>query len=154
MPASPGVGHECKAYYNSATYATPTWVEIDEAIDVGIVEFSTTMIEIMTRKSQWAANRPGRTRLAVEASYLYRANSTVFNFLRAAKFANTAVDFSFMDGAIATAGSEGLRMWGYLAEFPINQALEEAVVLDTIRIAHGLVLASGVRQEPTWTIVT
>lgn len=147
------VGNQCKLYFNSATNASPTWVLIDEVGDVSIPDLGLDLAEIATRASNWRANLPGLFNSSLEFEYLYRANTTVFDALRAKFFARTPTQFAVMDGAIATIGSEGLKGYFLIDKFPIDQALVAAVKTQ-VHCAPAYFEESAVRIEPTWAVIS
>jgi hypothetical protein len=98
----PIVGGNCKLYYNSGTVASPTWVEISEIGDLSVPDFANTLAEIKTRASQWDAALPARKKLAVEFSYLYKADTTIWQFLRDMYWNSEIHEFAVADGDIAT----------------------------------------------------
>jgi hypothetical protein len=153
----PIVGGNCKMYYNSATYSSPTWVEMTEVGDVSIPDLGSNLAEINTRSSKWTRNLAGQMKLAVEFTYLYKADTTVFDFLRALFFSQGTNEFAVMDGAIATAGTEGLRFPGLIENFPINQNLEEVSMVDTCRLALAYMCDGGTPADvvdPAWMVVS
>lgn len=153
-PCEALIGADCKLYYNSATLATPTLVEIDEVSDVNIPDFAHTMAEIVTRSGDFAYNKPAKTRVSADATYLYRANDTVWQYLKGQFLGKILIDLFILDGPYDTDGVEGLRMACYLEQFPINQPLEEFVTQDTLRFLPGYACdPNGDKIDPAWVIM-
>ena len=150
----PIVGGKCKLYYNTGTYAIPVWVEITECGDVSIPDLGSNLAEINTRGSKWIKNLPAQMVMAVEFTYLYRADPTVFDFLRTAFFDQTTHEFAVMDGDIATVGTEGLRLPACIENFPINQNLEEVTMVDTVRLALAYMCDTDTVVDPEWYIIS
>lgn len=150
----PIVGGKCKLYYNTATYAAPAWVEIIECGDVSIADLGSNLAEISTRGSKWVKNLPAQMVMAVEFTYLYKADPPVFDFLRQAFFNQTSHEFAVMDGDIATVGSEGLRLPAVIENFPINQNLEEVTMVDTVRLALAYMCDNDTVVDPEWYVVS
>jgi hypothetical protein len=150
----PIVGGDCKLYYNSGTVATPVWAEIAEIGDLSVADFSNSVAEVKTRASEWDAGLPARKKVAVEFSYLYKADTTVWEYLRDMFLNRTIAEFAVADGAIATAGTEALRLAVFIENFPITQNLEEVSMVDTVRLAHAYMCESDVRITPEWMEVS
>lgn len=152
MPG-PIIGLDCKLYYNSATYGTPTWVEVSEIGDLTLPDFTLSLAEIKTRSSVYVKHLAGLKTLSVEFDYLYGAASTVFNYLRTAFFDRTVEEFAIMDGPIATTGREGIRGPFFIESFPINQNLEEASMVQGVRLALSYLDQEGTSRDPEWYTV-
>jgi hypothetical protein len=146
------VGGDMKLYYNTGTYGVPVWTEIDEIGDLSL-EDAFSMAEIRTRSSNFVRTKPSRRTVALEFPYLYKANSTVFDALRAAYWGKTSIEVAAMDQAVATSGAEGLRAFVHLESFPLNQAVEDFAQVDTIRLTNAQHLESGSLVDPTWMTV-
>ena len=146
------VGGDAKAFYNTGTYAVPVWVEIKAIGDVTIPDLNVSLAEIKVRMTKWNLNLPANFTAAVEFSYLWGADTAVFDYLRGAFFDRTITDIAIMDGAMVS-GAEGLRAHWMIENFPINQNLEEAMMIDTVRLAPAWFEDGGTLREPVWYIV-
>jgi hypothetical protein len=93
---------------------------------------------------------PARKKLAVEFSYLYKADTTIWQFLRDMYWNSEIHEFAVADGDIATIGTEALRFAACVENFPIMQNLEEVSMVDTVRLAHAYMCESDTRVEPEW----
>jgi len=148
MATAPQIGLDCKAYYNSATNASPTWVEITDAIDVSY-EYGTTQVAIKSRASINMGNVSGLINHGATFTLLHTVGT---NAVRAALLAivsgRAPKQFAFMDGAIATAGSIGVKSYFNVEGMNASQPLEEGMTWDiTLKPAH--FIESTAKVEPT-----
>ena len=110
-PTAPVMNYQCKAYRNTGTYGTPTWVLFDNMGSVKIND-ERGEVEIPLRsEGVFEGFIAGRRKLTLEWDMLYNPADTSQTLFRAAYDAETQVgiDLAFMDQAIATAGSAGPR---------------------------------------------
>lgn len=123
------LGLSCKLYRNSATFATPTWVEIDEVQDV-TVGLDKNEGVIKKRGSGYELNLPGQKTTAINFGFLHddTTNTTSnFDVLRDAYFDDDIIDFLAIDGASGTSGSTGFRAECFVKNFSENEPLEDGV---------------------------
>jgi len=137
MATLPQAGLDCKAYYNSGTNASPTWVEITDAIDVSF-EYGTTTIPIKSRASINMAHLCGLINTGATFTLLHTLGT---NTVRAALLGiisgRAPKQFAFMDQAIATTGAIGLKAYMFLEAMNANQPLEEGMTWDlTLKPAY------------------
>jgi hypothetical protein len=147
-------GSACKAYYNSGTDASPTWVEITLVGDVNLSDLGTNLAEVNLRASSYVLNLAAKLHGSVEMLVAYNPANTAMDALLTAFFAKTVYQFAFMDGNIATAGSEGFKAFCIIESFPIQQPLEGMVAIDTMRLALAYEEESNTLVEPSWYTVT
>lgn len=125
--AGPRIGLDCKAYLNTGTFGSPTWVEITVAKDVGF-KLGLGEAEAKTRASSLSVILPGFVEHEFDFEMLYdTVGSTIYGLLQAAVLARAAVELAFMDGAIATSGNRGVRCSYYITQCDPDQPLEEGV---------------------------
>lgn len=130
MAAGLRVGVNQALFYNSATYATPTWVEITAAKDVSL-PLDKSMAEVKARLSTWSQNLPAMKTLAIEWDMIADTSLTPYNVLRDAFVNDTLVDLAVCDdAAIATSGADYFRSECYLDKFSVKQGLEEAEMVE------------------------
>lgn len=113
-PTAPVMNWQCKAYRNSGTYGTPTWVLVDNMGAVKVTD-ERGEVEVPLRSAGvFEGYLAGRRKLKIEFEMLYNPADASQTALRAAydTESQTGIDMAFMDQAIATAGSSGLRaLW-------------------------------------------
>lgn len=148
MATMPTAGLDCKLYYNSGTNASPTWVEIVDAIDVSF-EYGTTAIPIKSRASINSANLAGLINVGATFTMLHTIGT---NTIRAALLGivsgRAPKQFAIMDQAIATTGAIGLKSYMFVETMNGNQPLEEGMTWDlTLKPAH--FIESAAKVEPT-----
>lgn len=148
MAAGLRVGVNQALFYNSATYGTPTWVEITAAKDVSL-PLDKSMAEVKARLSTWAQNLPAMKTMAIEWDMIADTSLTPYNVLRDAFINDTLVDFAVCDdAAIATVGADYFRSECYLDKFAVKQGLEDAEVVEcSAKRGYST-------NAPAWTDVT
>lgn len=126
----PTVGLDAKAYYNSGTHASPTWVLIDDIIDA-TPGFSAALVEIKSRASTWKGTLYGLLEAGVTFTLLHRKGTdTVRAAILAIITGRTPKEFAFMDQAIATVGACGFRAFMNLENCNRTEQLEEGLAYD------------------------
>lgn len=125
-------GRKCKLYVNSATYATPTWVEIDIARDVNI-SLGKGENEANARDVDWEQFLPGLKTMEVTFDVRSEPTHTAWTTLRDAFIDDTELDIAVMDGDIATSGSKGYRApmqcFGFQEAQPLEGTQTNSVTL-------------------------
>lgn len=152
QPNASSLGYLCKLYYNSATHATPTWVEVKRAKDVS-VPLSKDEADTSRRESKWKFSKGAQREGALEFGYQYKSGAdTVFDMLLDSFLNGTAVQFAVMDGDITASGNQGLRAFMEVFDFPHDEPLADGVVYNI-----GLKLTdheeSSALVEPDWYAV-
>ena len=103
------VGFEAKAYYNTGTDATPTWVEMTRCKDVS-TPLSKSEADVSRRETRFKLARGAMIEAAVEIAYQYKKGTdAVFDALLDSFLNGTPIQVAIMDQAIATSGAQGLR---------------------------------------------
>jgi hypothetical protein len=104
------LGINSKLYYNSATFGTPTWVELSNVRELN-ADSSWDEGDASTRASPVKMFEP--TQLNLELSGQMQADGSVNYLLMQTKYyARTLVDVMCLDGASDDTGSEGYRFEG------------------------------------------
>jgi hypothetical protein len=121
------LGLNCKAYRNTGTYVTPVWDLVDNIKDLTL-NLDKSETDITTRASSGWVERAGVLKDAsVDFEMVWDPADTDFTALLASYTANTGVGMLFLDGLIATVGSQGLRATMEVFKFSRNEQLTEAV---------------------------
>jgi hypothetical protein len=152
MATMPTVGLDCKAYYNSATNASPTWVEITDAIDVSF-EYGATQVEIKSRASINLGHLNGLIKHGATFTLLHTLGA---NTVRAALLGivsgRTPKQFAFMDQAINTSNAVGAKSYYNLESMNGSQPLEEGMTWDlSLKPAH--FIESAAKVEPAIVVI-
>ena len=141
------LGLDCKLYRNTATYSTPTWSEITNVRDLTLsVEKNSADVSI--RGSTWRLKATTLKEASIEFEMIWDHASEDFTALQTAFLNNTTVDVAAMDGAITTAGTQGLRAIMNVEKFSREEPLEEAV-----KVKVTLTPAYDTTNLPTWMTV-
>lgn len=143
MPDKKRLGGECKLYRNTGTYGTPTWNEVTEVEDLSL-GLSKGAGEFRTRASKWVKKKGGKIEASLEWKHIYDPGDDDFVVIRDAFLNSTSLDISVFDGAIATAGNQGLRANMEILEFPVDEPLEDGV---SIAVSAAPTIADN---EPVW----
>jgi len=101
-------GIDAKAYVNTGSWGTPTWVELTTARDV-VLDLSVDEDEITDRGSDFKKFLPTLVAAEVTLDVAWDKTDTVLEDIRDAWAARGVVEMAFMDEAIATSGAQGLH---------------------------------------------
>lgn len=124
------LSEDAKLYYNTGSYATPTWTEITNVKDLTL-SMDKGEVDLTTRASGgFNEFGDGLIDASVEFNILWDSSDTAFTALRTAFFAKTSVECLVLDGPSATAGSQGLRATMMVKSFTRNESLGEALMVD------------------------
>ena len=151
----PLIGNECHLYADDmSNWAAPVHdasTLIDEAADVNLSDWSLAEVEVVTRAADWAVNLTGKFRAALEFQYLYGANWPIWSILQTAWMSRIPLAWWIADLEGSTAKAQGLRMPGYIVQFPMSEGVEDAVMHDTIRVVPAYAVdGTDVRILPVW----
>lgn len=141
------LGMNCKAYRNTASYASPTWNEITNIKDLSL-NLEASEADVSTRGNNgWEATVQTLKRGTVEFQMVWDTGDADFTAVQSAFLNNTAIEFAFMDGDITTNGSQGLRATMMVINFSRTENLTEAVMVDvSLKITYSA-------NAPTWLTV-
>ena len=119
------------AYYNSATYASPTWVEIEVIQDV---QLGMTKAEKVLdfRGNNFSINRGLLKNANIVLTCHQVVEDAFLGVVQAAFFANTEVEVALMDGATNDAKSEGLRVTCEVFEFSRSEAIADTLMWNIV----------------------
>ena len=128
------VGLACKLYYNSGTYASPTWVEIEKAKDVEL-NLEAGEADATDRGSGgWREFLAALKDASIEFEINHDSSDAGYVALRTAFFASTnAIEILALEGDVAVAGNEGLRatcaVFGFSRSEPLDSTVSESLSL-------------------------
>ena len=126
LDETPVVGKDCKLYLNSATHATPTWVEVDKAINVS-ANLGKGEADVSARYSGWKLTKGALKELEISFTYRHkRGADTVFDTLLAAYINDTPTEFAVMDAEITESGAQGPRAYCEVLTLNLTQELENS----------------------------
>tara|TARA_R100000458_G_C8260495_1_gene236040 strand:+ start:472 stop:912 length:441 start_codon:yes stop_codon:yes gene_type:complete len=124
------LGMNAKLYYNTGSYASPTWTLIDNVRDLTLnLERGDT--DITTRGGGgWRQSVATLADGSIDFGMVWDTADTVFTAIKNAFINNTTVEFLALDGLQATTGSQGLRATMAITSFSRNEGLEDALTVD------------------------
>lgn len=141
-------GLDCKLYWDEeASYASPTWNEIDIVKDATL-NMEKTESDVSIRATSWGLMAGKQKIASVDFQILWDPESAVFAALNDAFLNDTGINMAVMDGDIETPGKQGLRAIMMVSKFTRNETLPEAVTVDvTIKPTYHTV------DRPEWLVV-
>lgn len=150
---APKSGKQMKAYYNTGTAASPTWVEVCDIGDLSISDLTMGLAELKRRCNNFTKNVATLIQsIAVEFRLHAGLNQTVYGALVTGFFAGTVREWAFMDDDITYEDAQGLRCPMITEQFPFDQPLEEVAGHD-VRLAIGFLKESSTEIDPSWYTV-
>ena len=127
------LAENAKLYYNTGSYATPTWSEICNVKDLTL-SLEKDEVDVTTRCSGgFKEYSDGLLDANVTFNMLYDPTDAAFTALQSAFFGKSAVEFAVMDGALPPASgetSQGLRATCMVKSFSRSESLGEALMTD------------------------
>lgn len=144
------VGIKAKCYYNTGTFASPTWVEVTLWRDLTMIQKPDTA-DVKDRSTR--ASRKVPTTYTVGASGVMRTDvgSTVYQAFRTALLSGGIIDIMILTGVSTNNGEIGWRYEALVEDMTQDQAAAN-VMYDTLALSpHGesanpvqtVVVASG-----------
>lgn len=122
-------GKETKSYYNSATYASPVWVELERIRNVQRNR-GPSLNDVEFHGANETGAVPGYVAMSGSFEYVRRKGAdTVYDFLVAAQEAGDIVDFAYLNGTILLTSSVGWRCPILLGEFAETSNGNDGVVV-------------------------
>jgi len=124
------LSQNAKFYRNTGTYATPTWDLIGNVKDLTL-SLEKDETDVTTRASGgWKEFVDGMKDATIEFGMLWDTGDADFTAIKDAFTGNTAIEVLVLDGLVATAGSQGLRVTCMVKSFTRNENLGEALMVD------------------------
>ena len=140
------LGLDGKLYRNSATWATPTWNEVDNVRDL-TQNLEKGEADLSARNTGGFRARRGTLKDGtIEFGMNFDPADPEFTAIKDAFFNNTVLDMAAMSGDITTTGEQGLRAEMDVLNFSRNENLEEGMTVD-VSLA---VAPPQTGQTPTW----
>jgi len=145
-------GQDCKTFRNTASYASPTWVEVGRVVNDTITDTAED-ITGANRSSRWKSEDNGTMQLEGSLTLEYEdsnggANTDYLAF-RVAKHANSVIDMLFLDGAYAT--GSGYRAPMKVKSVELNRDLDSKVEI-SVSLKSTTWKDGATLREPTgWT---
>ena len=139
-------GINCKVYYNSGTYGSPTWALVNPVIEVS-VNLENSTFDASNRDSNYRLQLPALTDISVDFRFHKDKADTDFLALETAAQTRANLDLLILDGIQASADSDGWRILGFFSSWTESQPLEDAVTVDATyvpaAVANAVAVATG-----------
>lgn len=140
------IGNDMKAYHNTGTNGSPTWVEMKQIGDV-TVDLNVGEAEVDLRESNWILNLPAKLSAGINIALASNPGmTTVFDVLRTNFFARTIKQYAICNGVLATTGTEYFKAFCLISSFPWAQPTQEMA-------SHDMTLALAWQEEPAGTLI-
>lgn len=124
------LGLNAKLYRNTGSYGSPTWDEVAQIKNLSC-DLAAVEVDVTTRGSGgWRAIAVGLKDAPVSFEILYDNTNTDYEAFRDAYINATVIECAVMDGAITTAGNEGLRASFSVTKFARKEDLEGALMIE------------------------
>lgn len=149
LTEKPVIGKDCKLYYNSGTHFSPTFVEIERAINVSAT-VSKNEADVSSRESAWSLVMGAMKTLEITFNYRHiQGTDGTFAALRAAFFNGTAIQFLMLDAPRTETGAEGLLVFCEIMSMNPGQDLESSQEWEfTVKPTYHK--ENGVLIQPMW----
>lgn len=150
--AGPGPGREAKTYYNTGSFASPTWTLLDRIVDLDW-DAPASWADVSARVSLFKMEAKALVGLTVNFGYRRRqgVSDTAFTALRGYALGTTKQELALADGAIATTTTQYLRAT-YQFEMGRSEPLEDGCI-DNFSAHLTYEEDAGTLREPAWTVV-
>lgn len=150
--AGPTPGREAKLYYNTGSFASPTWTEVKRVVDLDW-DMPATWAEVPSREAIWNFEVKALQGLTVTFGYRRRqgVSDTVYTALNGYALATTKQELAIADGAIATTGTQYLRGTFQFA-MSRSEPLSDGAI-DNFEAHLTYEEDTGTAPAPTWTTV-
>ena len=126
------VGILAKAYYNTGTYASPTWAEIKAISDCQFVQ-SWQKADSPSRETPVMERVITIAELGITAKVKTRdSGDTAYTAIMAAMAAGTTLDMMFLDGDSATNGVRGVRFHSNVGSANQDHGTSAAIYSETM----------------------
>ena len=142
------LGYQAKAYINTSTTTTPTWVEITIIRNVTL-NLEKGEADVTTRGANgWKEVLPTLKEATIDTELVWDTTHVIFGKFLDAFLNDTNLEFLFLDGAINTKDSQGLRAVCGIFKFSRDEQLDGALIANvSLKPTYGAV-------KPSWFVVT
>lgn len=119
-------------YRNTATYAAPTWNQIEHVRDKSL-NLTATEADASDADSQWEYSEVAMTGAEISFTLRYSTKSGQnddFDALRTAYVARTQIEMAFMDADITVSDTKGWRLTMQVTGFTNPQPYKDVITAD------------------------
>ena len=103
-------GRSNKLYYNTGTYASPTWVEVPHWRDSLTLNHTAEMADAGDASSLMGASVVGEVNIEISTTLRKTDSDATWAFLRTKAYSGAAFECAVMEGSIATSANVGTRV--------------------------------------------
>lgn len=147
-PLAPVVGFQGKLYYNSATYASPTWVLIPNVGDIKMTDEADEGELPLRAGGGFMLYVSGLRKIGWEWSSMHDNADTQIAAIGTAYAARSIMEFLILDGSSTNTGSAGFRVSCMITKFPRQEELSKPMMRD-IGIKPTYAISSGTIVVPS-----
>jgi len=133
----PTLGRRGKLYVNSASYASPTWVEITLARDVSDNKETTTVDADCRAMGDWEAELAVSKKMSIDFDMIHDTTNSAWSIISTAYHALSTVDILMLNGPRTTSGSKGMRAVCTVKKFAKSEPLKN-IQVDAVSLAPAL----------------
>jgi len=123
------LGLECVLYYNTGTYASPTWVEALNVVDTN-VPLSKGEADVSRRGRKWKLRRGTLKDASIDFNMRQEDGDPAFGVFMNSFMNSAPVELLALNGPIDEPGSQGLRAVCEIFKNDDSQQLEEGETYD------------------------
>jgi len=116
-------------YRNTATYASPTFAQVNPVIEV-TVNLDSSAFDASNRDSNYRLQLPSLIEVSVDFRFHKDKADADFLALETAAQTGANVDLLILDGVRTSADSDGWRIQGFFTSWNESQPLEDAITVD------------------------
>ena len=125
------LGLTAKAYRNTGSFGSPTWVEVSNIQDLDLGDTMDSFDATIRGSGGFDESEPTIRKVEINWNMKNNADAGMIAF-RTAYAARAAVDLQFLDGPIATTGSHGVRGRFKFHEFGKPQNLRDGQFVNLV----------------------
>jgi len=140
------LGLDCKAYFGIAGAQASTLIANIKSVTINMEKGEADVT--VRGGSGWRMTVGTLKDGSVEFEMVWDTEDAFFAAMHTAYFGNTNIALMFLDGALGTAGSQGLDADFSITNFTRNEQLEEAVTVNvTVKPSY------STTHPPVWTVI-
>jgi hypothetical protein len=149
LEEAPVVGKDCKLYVNDASHASPTWQEVERAINVS-ANLGKGEADVSARFAGWKLSKGALKELEISFTYRYtRGADTIFDKLLDAYINDKPIEALVLDAPIGESKAQGPRAYCEVFGMNLTQELENAAEYEfTLKPTYHV--EAGALIKPSW----
>lgn len=124
------VGTNAVAALNTGTYGTPVWNSLDKCVTNVSIELGAETADISVRGVAYKLETVTLKTLKVSFSMVWDSANTDVTAILTKYTGGTLADMLFLDGPVATVGSQGIRVSGQITSFKRSEDINGVLMVD------------------------